>query len=152
MKKSLVDEDVDGVKAPSTWTHNDLVRNALRQSVGVPEAIEKQAAYYEKSIDELLEEEEEVFDKGVALDQVTGTLMLDGRPVKLQSIPRDLMGMQQFRIHNKEKRHLLKASAYQTFIDKATGYVLSKNNKLSAPLVSAKEKRSWLIFMMSNFS
>ena len=62
--------------------------------------------------------------------QVT-RLMVDGQPMNIVAQPRPESSAQSKRLWSKLVRHTLPADIKQTFVKAATGYVLSKTNKLS---------------------
>ena len=67
------------------------------------------------------------------------TIIVDGRRLTLKNRPTDHRTFISARLWDKELRGTLNDEARQIFVKSATGYVLSKHNKLSAPSLSSED-------------
>jgi len=119
------------VKAtPRNRSHNDFIRAGLRQSIGVGRrsTLFPQEVEVDDDEDEPTEREVYCTERGPIIDGVELRLASSATDAKLWT-PR--------RLWDRTKRSTLPGDVRQAFYRHATGYVLSKTNKLSAPKVTS---------------
>ena len=119
------------VKAtPRNRSHNDFIRAGLRQSIGAGRrsTLFQQEVEMDNEDDEPTEREVYCTERGPIIDGVELRLASRATDAKLWT-PR--------RLWDRTKWSTLPGDVRQAFYRHATGYVLSKTNKLSAPKVTS---------------
>ena len=102
----------------------------------------------EEELDEMVQLEEEEPDL-IEFDNTQGVPVINGRPLKLVSKARSETTFAPIRMWDKEQRSSLPPETRQIFYKSVTGYVLAKNNKLSAPQVVTSGDNKTLVQVLS---
>ena len=132
-------------KTPATRSHQALIREGLRQSMGTVRV----KVRISDDIEEKEVEQEEKKSHTLEVDNSEGVPVIDGRPLSISARPKAEVDFAPIRLWDKQKRELLSAEGLLAFRKSATGYVLPKNKKLSAPQVVVADDDNALVHVLN---
>jgi len=123
---------------PVKRTDDEFVRQALRQSTGISNVLPSEKDYVVSQ--EAADAAKEIKKRQVQQD--SGKILIDGRPVTIMSMPLPFASYAPARQWDKTQRAKLEPDVLQSFNKLAGGWTLGKNNKLNVPKVTASSEHT----------
>ena len=121
---------------PVKRTDDEFVRQALRQSTGISNVLPSEKDYVVSQ--EAADAAKEIKKRQVQQD--SGKILIDGRPVTIMSMPLPYASYAPVRQWDKTQRAKLEPDVLQSFNKLAGGWTIGKNNKLNVPKVTASRE------------
>ena len=110
-------------------TEGGLFRQGMRQSLSKYRAFSEHSSEYE------------YLNEADPEDTATNDPVIDGRTVTIAAVGKDTRKFTPVRVWDKEARPSLTPDVFQTFVRSATGFVLSKGNKLTTPTFNSTNNK-----------
>ena len=125
------------VRTPYGRSQSDFVQQGMRQSMGL---YGTRAEFKDDDFDSMRPQDPtDMLTKGVTT--LDGIPIIDGRPLQIASDGRSEVEFAPVRLWDKVDRENLPGDIRQAFVKAATGFVLPKNDKLSAPQIVSSDSK-----------